>query len=197
MDNVTKISFKGKTRIEGKPLYQYDYGQVLKFIDLNLPYSYEVHFSNYERGTSITQIGDENGVSIPDSLLTTGKDIFVWIFLHTGLNDGETEYMVTIPVYERAQISNEQPTLAEQTAISQAISALDAAESAITTQMRNAAQSAADAAEASGQAQACRILVESYRDQIENSVGNGYITIGHTRLTESELQQLLALIQED
>ena len=152
MDNVTKISFKGKTRIEGKPLYQYDYGQVLKFIDLNLPYSYEVHFSNYERGTSITQIGDENGVSIPDSLLTTGKDIFVWIFLHTGLNDGETEYMVTIPVYERAQISNEQPTLAEQTAISQAISALDAAESAITTQMRNAAQSAADAAEASGQA---------------------------------------------
>lgn len=53
--------------------------------------------------------------------------------------------------------------------------------------MNNAAQSAADAREANNQAQACRSLVEGYRDQIENSVGNGYITIGHTRLTESEL----------
>ena len=190
MDNVTKISFKGKTRIESKPLYQYDYGQKLKFIDLDLPASYEVHFSNYERGTSITQIGYRSGVSIPDSLLATGLDIYVWIFLHTGQDDGETEYMVTIPVYERAEISDEQPTPAEQSTITQTIAVLNSAVNAAST-------SATDAQEANNQAQACRILVESYRNQIENSVGNGYITIGHTRLTESELQKLLALIQED
>lgn len=196
MSNITKIVFKDQTRIEGKPLYQYDHGQKLKFIDLNLPYSYEVHFSNYERGTSLTQIGNSEGVLIPDSLLQTGLDIYVWIYLHTGLDDGETEYMLTIPVYERAKITNEQPTIIEQTTISQIISELNTAESAISSQMNNAAQSAADAREANNQAQACRSLVEGYRDQIENSVGNGYITIGHTRLTESELQQLLALISE-
>lgn len=113
MSNITKIVFKDQTRIEGKPLYQYDHGQKLKFIDLNLPYSYEVHFSNYERGTSLTQIGNSEGVLIPDSLLQTGLDIYVWIYLHTGLDDGETEYMLTIPVYERAKITNEQPTIIE------------------------------------------------------------------------------------
>lgn len=106
-DNILRIAFKHERRIESRPLYQYDYGQVLKFIDLELPYSYEVHFSNYEKGSSITQLGNENGVAIPDSLLTSGLPVYAWLYLHTSNADGETEYMVKIPVYKRAAITND------------------------------------------------------------------------------------------
>ena len=54
MSNILKVKFGKETKIKTKPLYQYDYGQILKFLDLELPYSFEVHFSNYEHGTSIT-----------------------------------------------------------------------------------------------------------------------------------------------
>ena len=59
------------------PLYQYDYGQVLRFSDLSLPPAYEVHFSNnrtYE--DAAVQIGDENGVAVPEELIQTGKPVY-------------------------------------------------------------------------------------------------------------------------
>lgn len=116
-DNILRIAFKGKTEITTSPLYQYDYGQILKFIDISLPANYEVHFSNYEKGTAITNVGNINGVAIPDTFLQTGLPIYVWIYLHTGLNDGETEYRLTIPVNKRAQPSNEEPTQEQQDSV--------------------------------------------------------------------------------
>lgn len=109
MSNITKIAFKRQTKIDAKPLYQYDYGQVLKFIDLSLPASYEVHFSNYERGEASVVLATSNEVAIPDVYLQSGRDIYVWIYLHTGDNDGETEYQITIPVIDRARPSNTEP----------------------------------------------------------------------------------------
>ena len=74
------------------PLYQWDYGQILKITGIPLPEAYEVHFSNSETGGStLTQIGDATGVTIPDELLTTGSDIWAFLYLHEGENDGETE----------------------------------------------------------------------------------------------------------
>jgi len=69
MYNVLKVSFCKKTNIETKPLYQYDYGQVIKFIDIELPRACEVHFSNYAHGKSTTQVVTSNEVSIPDAYL--------------------------------------------------------------------------------------------------------------------------------
>lgn len=113
---------------ETLPLYQWDYGQILQITGLDLPEAYQVHFSNQrESGTTITMIGSASGVQIPDNLLTNGGDIYAFIFLHSGDDDGETEYQIKIPVLLRPQPSNEQPTPAQQSAIDQAIVALNTA----------------------------------------------------------------------
>ena len=59
-----------QTRAWTDELWQYDYGQILKFDGLELPDAYEVHFSNQPlTGETITQIGNADGVTIPDQFL--------------------------------------------------------------------------------------------------------------------------------
>ena len=117
MSNILKVKFGKETKIVTKPLYQYDYGQVLKFLDLPLPSAYEVHFSNYEHGESTTQLATSNEVSIPDIYLQSGRPVYVWVYIHTGLNDGETEYQITIPVIKREKPTDEEQTPEEQSII--------------------------------------------------------------------------------
>ena len=69
-----------------------------------------MHFSNRERGNATIVLATSNEVAIPDALLQTGLNIFAWVFLHTGNDDGETEYEVTIPVIRRAAALDEEPT---------------------------------------------------------------------------------------
>ena len=127
--NVITAKFcADQTRAWTDELWQYDYGQILKFDGLELPDAYEVHFSNQPlTGETITQIGNADGVTIPDQFLQSGEAVYAWVYLHTGEDDGETEYMVTIPVSKRPEPSDEQPTPVEQSAIDQAIAALNIA----------------------------------------------------------------------
>ena len=127
MSNIVKAVFGTLKAAETSALWQYDYGQILKIIGLDLPDTYEVHFSNSERGAAKTAIGGPDGVIIPDEYLTSGEKIFAWIFLHTGADDGETRYKITIPVRRRASISDAPPTPQQQEAITQAIAALNGA----------------------------------------------------------------------
>lgn len=106
-------------------LFQYDYGQRLIFEGVELPVAYEVHFSNKEHGESKTSIGDSTGVDIPDEYLLTGENIHVWLFLHDGEDDGETEYHGIISVHKRAKPKNAEPTPVQQDVITQTIAALD------------------------------------------------------------------------
>lgn len=130
--NIVTATFgSGCTSVTTENLYQYDYGQILKFEGLELPDAFEVHFSNSSRAedTAKTQIGTttEDGVStvsVPDEYLTTGKYIYAFIYLHSEENDGETEYLVTIPVRKRPSINPEPVTPEEQSVITQAIAAL-------------------------------------------------------------------------
>ena len=124
--NMIKAAFtRGSHKVQTEPLWQYDYGQVLKITGLELPASYEVHFSNAPDGVATTSIGNDDGVSIPDIYLTRG-DVYAWLYLHTGENDGETVYQIEIPVRKRASVSDQQPTPVQQDAITQAIAALNA-----------------------------------------------------------------------
>ena len=126
--NTLVARFGGYRAITTSSLWQYDYGQVLKFEGVTLPEAYEVHFSKSDSvGTSITQIGTADGVSIPDMFLLTPGPVYAWIYLHDGLEDGETEYKVTIPVTQRARPVNDEPTPVEQSAITEAIAALNVA----------------------------------------------------------------------
>ena len=112
--------------VNATELWQYDYGQILQIKGLNLPDGYEAHFSNEQfGGKAITQIGTINGVTIPDQFLISGKPIYVWIFLHDGLTDGETEYKITIPIKKRSKPTVIQPTPQEQSAFTQTIAILN------------------------------------------------------------------------
>lgn len=121
-----KLAF-GEVSRSNLPLYQFDYGQILQIEGVELPDAYEVHFSNSVIGTSKTSVGNADGVSIPDEFLLSGEDIHLWLFLHTGEDDGETEYEGLIKVYRRAEPTDIQPTPVQQDVITQTIAALNAA----------------------------------------------------------------------
>jgi len=126
--NIVRVWFGNRNIVSAKASYQYNYGQILKFEDLPLPQAYEVHFSNTDTtGTSVTQIGDANGVTIPDAVFLSGQNIYAWIFLHTGADDGETMFKVIIPILKRARPTDLEPTPVQQDAITQAIAALNVA----------------------------------------------------------------------
>ena len=127
--NIITAKFcSGATQAWASDAWQYDYGQVLQFDGIDLPEAYQVHFSNEPMtGESITQIGNADGVSVPDQFFQNGDPIYAWVYLHEGEDDGETVYMVTIPIKKRPQPSEEQPTPVEQSAIDQAIAALNIA----------------------------------------------------------------------
>jgi hypothetical protein len=149
MLNVTKVHFSGRSATAA-PLYQYDYGQKLTFCGLDLPTTYEVHFAVEGASETVTVLGDDTGVLIPDEYLQTGKQIYAWLFLHEGENDGATEYKVTIPVLTRPEPSETQPTPVQQDVITQAIAALQAETGRAETAAENA-ETSADSAEASAQ----------------------------------------------
>ena len=168
MSNIITAKFcSDQTRAWTDELWQYDYGQILKFDGLELPDAYEVHFSNQPlTGETITQIGNADGVTIPDQFLQSGKVVYAWVYLHTGEDDGETEYMVTIPVSKRPEPSDEQPTPVEQSAIDQAIAALNTAVEKTAADVAEADEAAEQAAASAQAAQIAATEAGSYVDTV-------------------------------
>ncbi len=107
--------------------FRANYGMVLRFSGIDLPTAFEVDFSNYDTSTndSITAIGQNGEVQIPDQLWDSGLNIYAYVYLHPTDDSGVTVYTVTIPVLGRPNRTEETPTPHEQTVIEQAISALN------------------------------------------------------------------------
>ena len=109
------------------PIVKEDYGLYLKIEGVELPSTYEVDFSNSENnGTSVTMIGNADGVLIPSQFIGSGKDVFAFLY-HVGEDFGRTVYKFRIPNKVRPDSTNEEPTPEEQSVIDQAISALNTA----------------------------------------------------------------------
>lgn len=125
--NKSTVTFTNGTLAQATPLWQYDYGQVLEINGLDLPATYQVHFCNCADTQTITVLGNADGVLIPDNLLQTGKTVIAYIYLHTGADDGETEYKITIPVRPRPAPSDIPPTPEQQSPLDEAIAALNSA----------------------------------------------------------------------
>lgn len=171
MDNIVKALCHRATIVKTAPLYQYDYGQVLQIVGVELPAAYEVHFSNEPHGTAITQIGNADGVAIPDQYLQSGANVYAWLYMHTGANDGETEITITIPVLGRAKPTDHEPTPVQQDAITQAIAALNAAVEqtgadveAAGSYAEEAEQSARAAADSASSAQDSEAAAQGYAE---------------------------------
>lgn len=166
-DNIVVASFTdARHEARTRRIYQYDYGMVLTVDGIDLPTAFEAHFSNTDdSGTSVTQIGSDSAVTIPDEFLLTGLPVYCWIYLHSGEDDGETVYKITIPVKKRAQPTNEEPTPVQQDTITQAIAALN---SAVTQTGRDAESAEASASDAADSAETAK----GYKEGTEEAEGN-------------------------
>lgn len=109
------------------PIVKEDYGLYLLIEGLELPSTYEVDFSNSEHnGTSVTMIGNADGVLIPSQFISSGKDVFAFLY-HVGADYGRTVFKFRIPNKLRPDRTDETPTPEEQSVIDQTISALNEA----------------------------------------------------------------------
>lgn len=109
------------------PIIKEDYGLYLQIEGVELPQTYEVDFSNSKHsGTSVTMIGNSDGVLIPSQFISSGKDVFAFLY-HVGEDFGRTVYKFRIPNKVRPDRTDETPTPEEQSVIDQTISALNEA----------------------------------------------------------------------
>lgn len=126
MSNIVRAIFGGSKTTRTRRLWKIDMGMLLQFVDLNLPTAYQVHFANSpSSGQAKVVTATSNTVEIPYEYLQTGADVYAWIYLTPENGVGYTEYMVTIPVYARPDVTDEEPTPAQQSALDTAISALN------------------------------------------------------------------------
>ena len=142
--------------------YMEDYGQVLKIEGIDLPSVYQVDFSNnLMRGTSMTVLGNADGVAIPDEYISTGRDVYAFLYL-TGDMWGRTIATIRIPNKTRPTRTDATPTPTQQSVIDQTIAALN---DAVESTAADAEQTASDAA----RAEAARTAAESAAESAEAS----------------------------
>lgn len=167
-DNIVIVKDLGLLKtIKTESVYQWSFGLILRFEGMiDLPESFSVHFANDPvLGEAKQQVGSNNQVEIPDEYLISGKYIYAWIFLHSGADDGETVYAITIPVIKRPKPSEETPDPVERGVIDQAIAALNAA-------VIQTGNDAAAAEEAKNQAIDISENVEEYVNRAELAASN-------------------------
>ena len=110
-----------------KPLFKIDSGVILQIVGVaNLPEYFQADFANSEKGTATRMLGHDGEVTIPDALLQTGLPIFCWIYV-VNETTGRTVYSVKIPVKQRSNVEDPQPTPEQADIITQAINALNSA----------------------------------------------------------------------
>ena len=125
MTNIITANLSRTRFFRCAPVYQYNYGMRLVIAGIDLPTAYQVDFSNDMTGTSVTQIGDASGVTIPAQFFIPGQAIYCWLRVHPTQDSGVTTATIVIPISPRATITDEEPTPEEQSAIDEAIAALN------------------------------------------------------------------------
>ena len=160
VSNIIDVTFNGERRTSTNSLFQYDYGQILTFTDLELPEEFEIDFAYDRCSVSETYLGSNNQVTIPAKYLEISGSINAFIFLHTGEDDGETEYIIHIPVKARPERTDPTPSETQRSRIDELIEQMDEAVETAETSATSAQQSA-DRAEA---------VVENIGDTVEQAV---------------------------
>ena len=108
------------------PVKQWAYGQKLVIHDADLPNIFEAYYSNSRsRGEASPQIGTDGVVDAPHEFFRSGADIYVFLMVHEGQDDGRYNKIVHIPIDPCAEPSDVEPEPYEQSVIDQAIAALN------------------------------------------------------------------------
>ena len=117
---VIDVMPKAGRVFRSKPVYQWDTGQMMRLLNIALPNTYKVEFSNSTRADALTTIQTTNQFPIPASFMQSGSLIYVWI-VTVDENSRTTEYEINVPVTPRSKPSDMAPTPEEQSAIDQLI----------------------------------------------------------------------------
>ncbi|MBQ1469438.1 MAG: hypothetical protein IIZ29_01130, partial [Schwartzia sp.] len=139
---------------------QYDYGQVIDVVDVNLPATFEARFSNQPTGESVRVIGENQQVAVPDELLENAGFVWCYITVHDEVTDGRTMYTMRIPVKPASERTDAEPTPVQQDIITQAIAMVNSAVDT-TSQKAQEASDSADRAEQAAEG------VEGYVERAE------------------------------
>lgn len=180
------------------PIVKEDYGLYLLIEGLELPSTYEVDFSNSEHnGTSVTMIGNADGVLIPSQFISSGKDVFAFLY-HVGVDFGRTVYKFRIPNKLRPDRTEETPTPTQQSVIDQAISALNSAVEQTAQDVIDADASAQSASESAEQAQESARTAGLYSDTAQTYANSAEISANSASAsaTASDLARKGMPIQE-
>ena len=149
------------------PIVKEDYGIYLQIEGVELPETYEVDFSNEEHaGTSVTMVGNADGVLIPTQFIKSGKDVFAFYY-HVGEDFGRTMYKFRIPNKPRPDRTDEEPTPEEQSVIDQTISALNTAVAKTAQDVISADKSAQSAQSYADRAESARDAAQGYVSTVQ------------------------------
>ena len=175
--NIITANFSGGgTSATTAPLWQWDYGQALCITGIeDLPAAFEVHFStNRTGGVSTTAVGADGQVTIPNVLLTIGKNLNAWIYLSDSEGEGETEYSILIPVKARpmpetydAEVSGEFDDVVRQ--VSEYAETAQAAADNAGASASAAEASASEAAASATAAEAAKTAAETAQGKAEDA----------------------------
>ena len=151
------------------PIVKENYGIYLQIEGVELPETYQVDFSNEEHhGTSVTMIGNADGVRIPRQFIDTGKDIFAFLYW-VGEDFGRTVYKFRIPNKVRPDRTDETPTPEEQSVIDQLIGAMNTAVAQTAQDKADADASAQNASADAERAEEARTDAQNYATQAQTS----------------------------
>ena len=172
MLTVTKI-IRGVVESGGytitSAITQWDYGwQFIPEID-DLPPTYRLDFSNDEHhGTALPVYCGSEGGEVPEELIDTGKDIFVWFF-YIGDDFGKSEYKWRIPNKCKPKTEQDEPTPSQQSSIDQAISVVNDAVETVEQKASEADQSERSASDDADRAERARTGAETAQGKAEEA----------------------------
>ena len=179
---ITTVSLAAKEDkyYADKTLYQWNYGQILRIIDADLPMAVEVGFSTTEKsGDSDVRVGSTNNgvttVAIPNKLFeeerSTDYSIYAFVYV-TDENSGTTVHEIVIPVKARAKQGDpsEDPSI-DPSIFKDAVNAVNASAERAEAAEKSAGESADKAkgyAESAGKSKGD---VEKARDNAISAIG--------------------------
>ena len=162
-------------RADRKPIWQWNYGQILQLHGLDLPKATEVHFSHSNiSGDALIRIGTTTDkiteVAIPESFLEHSGKVTAYVYCST-VDHGQTEYKTYFKIEARAKPEAwDKPEDAE--IFHEAIEAVNESADRAETAAGNAAASAESAHTDAGKTAADRTVVEQCKTQAAKSAEN-------------------------
>ena len=123
-NSIITADFGGGKYAQTRPLWQWDRGIVLQFTGVELPSPFEVHFAATDSDKAKPVVGENSAVIIPASALQTAGTLNAYIYLHDTEDDGETVYHAVIPVRQRQEPEDYDPTPEQESIVAELITLL-------------------------------------------------------------------------